>query len=77
MTNTLNQIFFFLHQNQNIFSATMGIRALATYCVDLILIRLILTPPAANFSTLAMVTVSNNNAVTIQTYIKFEFKKMT
>jgi hypothetical protein len=27
MTNTLNQIiFFFLHQNQNIFSATLGIR---------------------------------------------------
>ena len=26
MTKTLNQIFFFLHQNQNIFSATLGIR---------------------------------------------------
>jgi hypothetical protein len=26
MTKTLNHIFFFLHQNQNIFSATLGIR---------------------------------------------------
>ena len=26
MTKTLNQIFFFLHQNQNIFLATLGIR---------------------------------------------------
>jgi hypothetical protein len=26
MTKTLNQIIFFLHQNQNIFSATLGIR---------------------------------------------------
>jgi hypothetical protein len=26
MTKTLNQIFFFLHQNQNSFSATLGIR---------------------------------------------------
>ena len=25
MTKTLNHIFFFLHQNQNIFSATLGI----------------------------------------------------
>ena len=26
MSKTLNQIIFFLHQNQNIFSATLGIR---------------------------------------------------
>ena len=26
MTKTLNQIFFFLHQNHKIFSATLGIR---------------------------------------------------
>jgi ribosomal protein L39E len=26
MTKTLNQIFFSLHQNQNMFSATLGIR---------------------------------------------------